>query len=163
MHLAVFAEKLPVGVDDHGGVMIESRRAPLEERSDDDDAPRGGQLLQGLRAGTRNRFGQAKMGVILRLAKIERTEELLRGNDLRALVGRLLDAGQDFRQIFLGIRAASHLYQGDPDLIRCFHKSDVTTQRPCGGSNNYQFSKELNRKGIESQRPQRAQRQSIGL
>ena len=38
VHLAVAAQQLAVGVDDHRGVVVDARGAPLEQRRDDHDA-----------------------------------------------------------------------------------------------------------------------------
>jgi hypothetical protein len=80
-----------IGVDDDRRVVVEPGRATLKERSDDDDATRGRQPAERRGARPGDRLGQIEVGVLLGLAEIARSEELLGADDLRPTVGRLAD------------------------------------------------------------------------
>ncbi len=116
VHLAVFPQQRPIGVDDRRSVVIEPRRPLLKQRSHDHDLPLPGKLLQGLGRRSRNALGQAEIDMILALAEILRTEELLGADDPGALIGRLSGGGQCLSQILLRVGRTRSLYQSQADL-----------------------------------------------
>ena len=71
--------------------------------------------LERLGGRARNRLGELEEAVILDLAEILRAEQLLRADDLRPAIGRLLDERELPGEIGLGILAARHLCQRDAD------------------------------------------------
>src|SRR5687768_5448952 len=75
MHLAILPKILAVRVDDRRGVVINSRRAFLEERGDNDDAAIPGDVLQFPRRGPGNFLGESKVRVVFGLAKVLRAKE----------------------------------------------------------------------------------------
>src|SRR5262245_51917536 len=117
VHLAVDARQMAVGVNHHGGVVVNARRAAFKQRTDDDDAARGRQSAERLRAWPRNRFGKIEVRMILALAEIARAEQLLGRNHVRALTRGFLDARQAFVQILARIVAAAHLNQRHVSFI----------------------------------------------
>ncbi len=92
VHLAIFAKITSVRVDDRRGIVVDSGRAPLEERGHDDHAEFLGERLHfpGRRPG--HWLGQLEVFVILDLAEIDGAKEFLQADDLRALRGSLADA-----------------------------------------------------------------------
>ena len=74
VHFAVAAREASVGVQHHRRVVVETLRAPLEERSDDDDLARGGYRAQRLGARPGNRLGEVEIAGLLGLAEIARAE-----------------------------------------------------------------------------------------
>ena len=89
VHLAVDAEEAPVGVDDRRRVAVDAGRLPLEDRHDDDDRQLTRERLHRVRRRTGNRLGQVEAVALLRLAEVERVEQLLQADDLRAAPGRV--------------------------------------------------------------------------
>ena len=119
MHLAVHAGERAVGVDRHRGVVIEPRRAPLEQRCDHDHMLLARYRSQPLRARARDRLGQVEQRGVLALAEILRAEELRQADDLRAGARRLADAVCGLVQIGVRVWRAGHLHQADA----VFHSS----------------------------------------
>ena len=74
MHLAILPEILAVRVDDRGGVVVNTGRAFLEERGDNDDATfaRDFFQLRGRRPG--NFFREREVRVVFALAEVLRTK-----------------------------------------------------------------------------------------
>src|SRR5262245_24358538 len=87
VHLAVDAEKRPVRIDDGGGIPVDARRLPLEEREDDHHLKLPRDRLHALGCGPRNRLRQVKPIAFLRLAEVLRIEELFQTDDLCPATG----------------------------------------------------------------------------
>jgi hypothetical protein len=85
VHLAIHTEQRAVGVDHGRSVVVEPSRALLEQRDDDDGAVllREARERVGRRAG--NGLGEREESMILDLAEILRSEQLLRADDLRTI------------------------------------------------------------------------------
>ena len=113
VHLAVDTEERTIGVNDGGGVVINTGGAFLKERSDDDDLVLFSEFLEspGARAG--NRFGKPEILVVLALAKILRTKQLLRADDLSAASGCAFDKRERLFEIRARIGKTSGLNQSD--------------------------------------------------
>jgi hypothetical protein len=76
VHLPVFAEVFPVGIENRGGVVIQTFGALLEQRCNDDDTKLLGEGAE--RGGTRprNRLGELEEAVVLDLAEVPAQEQL---------------------------------------------------------------------------------------
>ena len=118
VHLAVDAQQLAVGVDDHRRVVIDAGRAPLEERPDDDDA----RLLRAAPASAsvrraRDRLGQVEVRVVLALAEVLRAEQLGQADDVGAALARVGDARDRAVQIVVRVGRATHLHEPELELL----------------------------------------------
>ena len=89
VHLPVDAEEAPVRVDDRRRVPIDAGGLPLEDRHDEDDRQLTRELLHRIRGRSGNRLCQVEAVALLRLAEVERVEQLLQADDLRAAPGRV--------------------------------------------------------------------------
>ena len=101
VHLAVAAGYGAVALDDHGGVVVESGGAALEERGDDDHLITLGQFAVdiGRRAG--NGLGEVEVVDVLHLTEVERVVQLLQYDELCATTGEVGDAvGQALDVVF---------------------------------------------------------------
>src|SRR5207237_8906295 len=94
VHLAILARDAPVRVYDDGRVVIETGRALLKQRRDDDDLLLLGQLAQRLGRRAGDRLGQFEQSAVFGLAEVLRAEKLLQADDLRAALGRITNARQ---------------------------------------------------------------------
>ena len=111
MHLAVAPGNRTVGVEHDRGVVIDAGGAPLEQRGDDYHLARGGELAQRRSARSRNRLGELEPGDVFGLTKIQRGEQFLQTDHLRAARSRLFDPGQRLFQVKARLRDAGHLDQ----------------------------------------------------
>ena len=94
VHLAIEAGDGALGIQRDGGVVVEARRAPLEQRSDDGDLRLARHLGQPGRRGTGNGLGQIEQAQVFALAEILRAEKLRQADDLRAAAGGVADMVQ---------------------------------------------------------------------
>ncbi len=91
VHLAVDARTASVAVENHGGVVVKTGSATLENRSDDDHSEFAGE--------SRVRFGNFRVDAdgeveivgILRLAEVERIVEFLVDDELRPVGGQMVN------------------------------------------------------------------------
>jgi peptidyl-prolyl cis-trans isomerase B (cyclophilin B) len=109
VHLAVLAEITSIRVDDRRGIVVNSRRAPLEERSDYDHAEFLGNRLHSLGRRPGDRFCQLEVFVIFDLTKVDGAKELRQAYDLRALCGSLSDATLRGREVGIKMSRTSAL------------------------------------------------------
>src|SRR5205085_6624340 len=126
MHLPVRTEELPVGVDDHRGVVVDARGAALEQRSDDDHAGLARGLLQGLAGRSGDRLSELEVGVILALAEVPRAEQLGEADQLGAVARGGVDAREGAVDVVFGIRRAAHLHEANLELTRAGHDSPTS-------------------------------------
>ncbi len=110
MHLPVFAHQGAVGVDDGRGVVVEARRAPLEERGDDHGAAFARDLAERLGGRPRYLLGKLEILVVLRLAKVLGAEKLRQADDIRAAARGVTHHIAGPGQILLRVRPAAHLH-----------------------------------------------------
>ena len=91
VHLPIAARQGAVGVEDHGRIVIEARRSPLEDRRDDCDTvlPRSGGQSFARRSGNRLRLVEPPM--VFALARIESVEQLGQADDIRPRGRRFAD------------------------------------------------------------------------
>ena len=113
VHLPVLAEIPAVGVDDGGGVVIQPLGALLEERRDDHDAELGRERGERLGGRAGDRLGQIEEPMVLHLAEVLATEELLQADDLRAARGGIADALHGLLHVDVGFDIAVMLYQAE--------------------------------------------------
>ena len=128
MHLAIDAEQRPIGVDDRGGIVIDARRAPLEQRADDDDAQLAREAAERIGGRSRNGFGQIEQRGVFLAAEILRAEQFLQADDLRAPARGLADAPHGFGEVFVRVHGAGHLDEADAKLGGV-HQSILTDRR----------------------------------
>jgi hypothetical protein len=119
MHLAIFAEKFSVGVDDRSGVVVNPGPPFLENRRDDDHTKLPRYFAESRCRFSGNFLGQPEVGVIFRLTKILRPEKFRQTNNLCALPRGLPNEIDRVREIFVRFRAAPHL--DERDLCYLFH------------------------------------------
>jgi hypothetical protein len=117
MHLAVVADDFPGLIDNGGSVVIDARRATLEDRRDDDDFPRLGHGAERFGGGSGNRFGEIEKFRVLGLTRVVRAEQLLSADDLRAAPGGLLDFGDCLVEIEARLGRTAHLNESNGDLV----------------------------------------------
>ncbi len=118
VHLAVAPGDPAVRIDYHRGVVIDARRAPLEDRGDDRHLARGRGASECIGCRARNRLCQIEEPNVFRLARITRSEKLLQADDLRAAASRILDSRKRLVQVEPRIFRTAHLDQSDRDVIR---------------------------------------------
>src|SRR4029077_4323861 len=128
VHLAVFAKKFPVRVDNSGGVVINAGASFLEKRCDDDNAKLARELTKRDCRSTGYFFSQLEVFVIFVLAEILRPKKFRQANDLPASFGRIANEIDRVREIFFWLRAAFHLNQRDSRLA-WFHRWIVRSAR----------------------------------
>ena len=87
VHLAVEAEQRPVGVDDRGRIVIQTRSALLEQRRDNHHAQFLRERAQSIGGRPGNGFRQIEQPRVFLAAEILRAEQFLQADDLRALSG----------------------------------------------------------------------------
>ena len=116
MHFAVNAEQRAVGVDDDGRIVVDARRAPLKQRSDDDYPQLGGQPAKRCGGWTGDGFGQIEERGIFLAAEILRAEQLLEADNLRPAASGLADAPFGFGQVLVGVDGAGHLDEADAEF-----------------------------------------------
>ena len=121
VHLAIFAEQFPIGVDDRGGVVIQAGAPLLEERCDDYDLVLACNFAQSNCRFSGNFFGEGEVPVLFRLTKILGAKELRQANDLRALFGGVADERDRPVKILFRLGLASHLHERDFCLFRVGH------------------------------------------
>ena len=85
VHLAVDAEQRAIGIDDRGGVVIETFRALLEERRDNGNVALARDARENFGGRAGDRLGEIKKPSVLLAAEILRAEQFLEADDLRAL------------------------------------------------------------------------------
>ena len=94
MGLAVLAQIAAVGVDHRRGIVVEPGHDLFIDRHDDHHTVLlSGLLHQPRGVAVRNRFGGRVPLFVLARAEIGLGEDLLKAEDLHALLGRLLDEG----------------------------------------------------------------------
>ena len=113
VHLPVDAKQAAIGVDDRRRVPVEAGGLPLENRHDDHDGQLAGKLLHRVGRRPGNRFGEIEAIALLRLAEVERVEQLLQADDLRASPGRVPHQPLGAPKVALRIRVRVIL--DDPD------------------------------------------------
>src|ERR1019366_4167742 len=121
VHLAINADEraigIAAGIKDRDRVVIEPRRALLEERRDQHNfilQGGGGELL---RPRARDRLREIEQSGVFALAEILRLEELGQTNNVGAFSCRLRHAIERLSQIVGGFGAARHLDQGAGELV----------------------------------------------
>ena len=91
---AIFAQISPIGVDDRGGVVINTGLVHLVNGNDQDQAETAGRFHHQLRGGAvRNFFSGVVPAGILLATEIRTVKNFLQTNHLAALGGGLLDHG----------------------------------------------------------------------
>jgi peptidyl-prolyl cis-trans isomerase B (cyclophilin B) len=126
VHLAVLPEIGSVSVDDCRGIVIDSRRAALEKRSNDYDVELFGDRLHPFGCRSGNGLGQLEIFVIFDLAKVDRAKKLLQANYPRAPPGGLANAAFGRRKIRIEARGAPAL--NDTNLYPVLrHASNLAT------------------------------------
>ena len=116
VHFAIDPQQRAIGVDDQGGVVIDARRAPLEDRPDDGHLEFPRQARETFGSGPGNRLGQIEQGGVLLLAEVLRAEQFLDADDLRALASGFANAPFGLGEVFVGVLRTSHLDQTDAEL-----------------------------------------------
>lgn len=110
VHLAILARDGSVALYHHGRVVIETCRAALKERRDDDDAQTPGQFTIKLSRWAGDRLRQVEVGYVLRLAEVERVVQLLQYDELRPLLGQLLHRGSQTAHVVRHVGSIVLLY-----------------------------------------------------
>jgi len=117
MHFPVFSEKTSVGIQDRATIVINARRAALENRNDQGDFIFFGDLRQIFRGRSRHRLRKIKKVRVFFAAKIFAAEQLVHADDLGAALGRFLNIRDGACEVFLYIRRALHLHESDGEFI----------------------------------------------
>ena len=123
MHLAIEAEEGAVGIDDGGGIVINTRRALFEEGGNDDDAILFGEFLESFGGRAGDGFGEFEIFVVLGLAEVLGAEEFLGADDLSALFGDALSGGESFLQVGGRVGRAGVLDEADGDFVGRGHNA----------------------------------------
>jgi len=124
VHFAIDPQERAIGIDDQGGVVIYTRRPPLENRPDDGHLEFPRQPRETFGSGSGDRLGQIEQAGVLLAAEVLRTEQFLDADDLRALAGGFADAPFGFGEVFVGVLRTGHLDQADAEL-RALHRTIV--------------------------------------
>ena len=116
VHLAIHAHQRAVGVDHRGGVVVHAGGALLEQRRDDHGLVFLRELARTRRStGPGMRLGEREEAMVFDLAEVLRSKQLLRAEDLGALLQRLLGEGELVGEVPFRILAARHLREADLD------------------------------------------------
>ena len=102
MHLAIQAVDLAARVDDGRGVVIQARRAPLEQRRNDRRLQLAGDLAETLCCRTGYRLRKIKERMVFPLAEILSQKQLGQADELRALLHRLANVRDGALQVLFG-------------------------------------------------------------
>src|SRR5205814_165116 len=117
VNFPVLPQETSVRIQDAGGIEIFFARF-FEEGGDDDDAEFLRAFRQRLDAPAGEGFREGEKSVVVDLAKVARSEQLLKADDLRSRELGFLDFDESLLQIFLGIRLAAHLNQAQDHFSR---------------------------------------------
>ena len=115
VHLPVFPEECPVGINDGGGIVVKAGRAPFEERGDDHHTKFPSEFLENRGRGARDRLGEVEVFVVFDLAEVDRLEKLLKADDVRALGSSLAHAPTGSGDVGFDIERAGVLDESDFD------------------------------------------------
>ena len=115
VHFSVQADEAAVRVDHRRGVVVQSRRAPLEHGRDYDHACSPGDLSQRLRARPGHGLGEVEQGSVLHLSEVARAEQLGETDESRTLACRLFQEVDRVLQVLVRIRGHRHL--DEPHLV----------------------------------------------
>ncbi len=117
MHLAVAPGDLAAGINHDCGIVIDARRAPLEERRDNYNFTRARDIAQRVGRRPGNRLGQIEARRILGLTGVLRAKQLLQANHLRSARRRLLDTSDRLIKIAGRLSCTRHLHQPNDNFI----------------------------------------------
>ena len=117
VHLAVFPGERAVRIQNHGRIVIDARRAPLEERAYDHHIQAARQFSErfGRWAGDRLRQLE-KIGIFL-AAKILPAKKLLQADDLRPARRRVANIRFRLDEVIPWIRRTAHLDQANREFF----------------------------------------------
>ncbi len=115
VHLAVLADDAAVRIEYGGSIVIEALGALLEERGDDHDLGVARHLGERLGRRPGDRFGELEELVILALAEVARTEELLQADDLGAPLCGFANALDRLLDVLRRLLFAAHLHEAERD------------------------------------------------
>ncbi len=113
VHLAIDARQLAARVDDGRGVVIDARRAPLEQRRDDGDLQLACDIAQALGRRAGNRFGEIEECDVFALAEILRLKQFGQADDLGAFGGGVAHVCDRALQVLFRLGRARHLHDAD--------------------------------------------------
>ena len=125
MHLAIDADDAAILPQRDGGVVVKTRRAALEQRSDNHHSVLSRYLAESRRRRTRNRLCQVEQLDIFALAEILSAKKLGQADDVRPSFRRLADVRDGRLKIRVGIRSHPHLHQADFVFASVFHVSKI--------------------------------------
>ena len=118
-----------IRIEDRGRVVIEARRALLEERRDQHDFILPGSSGELLRARAWDWLRKIEQSGVFALAEILRLEELGQADNVGALACGLRNAIERFGQIVGWLGAARHLDQGYGELVSHFFSNFAETRQ----------------------------------
>ena len=122
VHLAINPGDSAIGIQGDGRVVIEPRRAALEERGDDGHPQLPRQFGELGRRGPWNGLGQIEEARLLALAEVLGAEKLRQADDVRPQPRRLADVAERGGKVGLRVGAHAHLHQPDIVFTRLCHK-----------------------------------------
>ena len=120
MHLAVHIRNAAIAFQRHRRIVIQTRRTPLKQRSNNDYLMIPRHCTQPLRRRPRNRLRRRKQRMVLPLAKILRPKQLRQADQLRPVLSSFRNALRSLFQILVRVRLTAHL---DKRNLRLFHTS----------------------------------------
>src|ERR1700693_763809 len=128
MHLAIDAGNRAVGIDNCGGVVINTGRPAFENRRDDHGFRLMRHAAQRLRGWPGHRFRQFKILRIFALAEVLRAKKFRQTEDLSSGAGSFFNPRHGVREIFLRLGADCHLHQTNCEFIRRCHDRKIYTK-----------------------------------
>jgi len=113
VHLPIDPAERTVRIEDDRGIVIKSRRSPLKQRRDKDDAETSSAFGEesGRLAG--NRLREVEQGGVFSLTEVARSEELLQADDLCAASYGFFNLLDSPVEIVAEVLPASHLNESD--------------------------------------------------
>src|SRR5882762_1700161 len=129
MHLAVFAAKGSVGIDDRGGVVVDAGSTLFKEGDHEGDFQLAGDGAEALGGGARNRLGQIKQGQVFALTEVLGLEKFRQADHLRALFGRLANMRDGRLHVFFWVGRAGHLNQANTECLGWQEKTSAVWNR----------------------------------
>jgi len=97
--------------------VVEARRAPLEQRSNNHDTEFAGELTQRPGGGSGNRFSQRKQFCAFLAAEILRTEKFGETDNLRTLPRGFSNPPERLLEIFVRVDSTVHLHQAHAECL----------------------------------------------
>src|SRR3954467_2701292 len=125
VHLAIKPEDLAVGIDHHGGVVINAPCAFLKNGGNDRNLRLVRYFGENFCSRPRDRLGQVEQRSVFSLTEILRLEQFRQADDLGTLTRRVADKLRRALHVIVWVGRAVHLHQTNRELVLwALHRGD---------------------------------------